>query len=167
MGLSGPLFSFFFSFLFYTIDQCWDSNRGSLVSEVTAMPTVSQPLTFLTNFCSNVFFLFHRQGLLQTLFWFSGEKFLNIKPFILFKRASFSLFPSFLHHANDRFKDKLKGDIGIPTADIWFWMGPLCQLRHFLPSSETIVFLLFFFCQSLFQKSFILALFVQVFHVFR
>ena len=106
----------------------------------------------------------------NTLLIFWG-KILNIEPFILFKRASFSSFPSFLHHANDRFKDKLKGDIGIPTADIWFLKGPLCQLRHnhchFLPSSETIVFLLFFFHQSLFQKSFILALFVQVFHVFR
>ena len=46
------LFIFAFSILFnwqINFCQCWDSNCGSLVSEVTAQPTVPQPLSRMSS----------------------------------------------------------------------------------------------------------------------
>ena len=54
------LYLFIFSFYFRLFDlqlvdkvcQCWDSNRGYLVSEATALPTEPPPLPHVCNVCA-------------------------------------------------------------------------------------------------------------------
>ena len=93
MGHSRPLFLYFC--IFYLNDQfedkvcqCWDSNRGSLVSEASPLPTEPPPLPY--------FDLFYIIWIQQEPFCCSSSKFPNSKLISMFNRWRCEDFPTTL-----------------------------------------------------------------------
>ena len=93
MGHSRPLFLYFC--IFYLNDQfedkvcqCWDSNRGSLVSEASPPPTEPPPLPY--------FDLFYIIWIQQEPFCCSSSKFPNSKLISMFNRWRCKDFPTTL-----------------------------------------------------------------------